>query len=110
VPGPGPPAGRHALAAAWAGWLAEGAATPRWARVAAATAPLLATLPGLLRGRPRALVWTSLVLLLYFTHGVVEAWAGPRRLAALLEVALACLGFTGCALAARAKAQAGRLG
>lgn len=92
-----------ALVAVWAGRLAEGAAAPAWARVAAATAPLLVTLPGLLRARPRALVWVGLVVLVYFTHGVVEAWAGPRRLPALLEIVLACLTFAGCALEARAR-------
>ena len=92
-----------ALVAVWAGRLAEGVATPAWARVAVATAPLLVTLPGLLQARPRALVWASLVVLVYFTHGVVEAWAGPRRLPALLEIVLACLTFAGCALEARAR-------
>lgn len=47
------------------------------------------------RGRANGLFWAAIVSLLYFCHGVMEAWAAPaERVQALAEVAL-CLGLIG---------------
>lgn len=52
-------------------------------------APLLLPLRGLLHGRIRSHLWASFLMLLYFMHGVVEAYANPpQRVPALLEVGL----------------------
>jgi uncharacterized membrane protein len=42
--------------------------------------------------RPGAWTWAGIVALLYFCHGVAEAWATPaERVPALVEVALSVL-------------------
>ncbi len=97
-----------AVVAAWAGWLAEPGQSPRALRLLVGAGPLLLILPGLARGRPRARVIASLLVLAYFTHGVVEAWAGPRHLLGWLELAAASVAFAGCALWQRAAASAAR--
>ncbi len=59
--------------------------------------PLLLTLRGLLHGRTSTHVWTSMLVLLYFMHGIVEAWASPaERWLAVSEVILSIMLFTGC--------------
>ncbi len=51
--------------------------------------PLLLPLRGLLYGKISAHVWTSMLVLLYFIHGVVEAWASPaERWLAVTEILL----------------------
>lgn len=56
-----------------------------------ALAPLLLPLAGVMRLRPRSMTWASYLLLLYFVAGVTEAWSNPpQRLAALVQVVLAC--------------------
>lgn len=58
--------------------------------------PLLLPLRGLLYGRTSAHVWTSMLVLLYFIHGVVEGWASPsERWLAVTEVLLSIMLFTG---------------
>jgi len=57
--------------------------------VVIATLPLLIPLAGLVRGRYRSLIWAGLILLLYFTVGVMEAWSNPpQRVPALVQVSL----------------------
>jgi uncharacterized membrane protein len=54
--------------------------------------PLLVTLPGMLRMSYRGMIWAGLVLLLYFTIGVMELWSNPpQRPAAALQVMLTTL-------------------
>ena len=91
-----------AVVVAWAGWLAPAGGQPAALRAAVLALPLLLPLPGLLRGRRRAHLWAALVTLPYFTHGVVEAWAGSRPALAGLEIAAAVAAFSGCLLALRA--------
>ncbi len=51
--------------------------------------PLLACALGLWRNPRHAAVWIGLVILIYFCHGVTEAWSNPSvRPLALIEVAL----------------------
>ena len=59
--------------------------------------PLLIPLRGLLHGRTKAHVWTSLLVLLYFVHGIVEAWASPsERWLACLEIVFSIILFASC--------------
>ena len=58
----------------------------------AASLPLLIPLFGLLRGNYRSFIWAGLLLMLYFTIGVMEAWSNtPQRLPAMVQVVLPVL-------------------
>lgn len=61
--------------------------------------PLLVPLFGILRGRRYTYQWSSMFILLYFTEGVVRAWAdsGISVTLALIEILL-CLIFFCCAI------------
>ena len=62
--------------------------------------PLLLPLRGVIKRDLYTLQWSSMVILLYFTEGVVRAWsdmAELSRMMALGEVALVCVYFA-CAL------------
>ncbi len=64
--------------------------------------PLLLPLRGLLHGRPYTHAWTCFLVLLYFIHGVVEAYSNPpERLYAGLEIVLSTLLYIGAVLYAR---------
>jgi len=55
-----------------------------------ACVPLLIPLRGFLRGNYRSMIWAGLLLMLYFTIGVMETWSNPnQRLPALVQVMLA---------------------
>ena len=52
--------------------------------------PLLIPLTGLIRGNYRSMIWAGLLLMLYFTIGIMEAWVNPpQRFPAMVQVALA---------------------
>jgi uncharacterized membrane protein len=62
--------------------------------------PLLIPLRGVLKRDIYTLQWSSMVILLYFTEGVVRAWSdtvAASRYMALGEIALVCVYFA-CAL------------
>lgn len=81
-----------ALQLAWHGLLPPPRSALGWTALALAVVPLLAVLPGAWRGRPLPLFWANLLVLLYFCHGVTEAWTDPaQRIPALAEVVLAVL-------------------
>ncbi|HHC71899.1 MAG TPA: DUF2069 domain-containing protein [Thiotrichales bacterium] len=64
--------------------------------------PLLFPLPGILRGRPYTFAWNGFLAMIYFGHGVSEAWTVPEdRALALLEIALSQMMLWGGALYAR---------
>lgn len=64
--------------------------------------PLLLPLRGLLHGRPYTHAWTSFLVLVYFIHGVVEAYSNPaERHYAVLEIIFSVLLYTGAILYAR---------
>jgi uncharacterized membrane protein len=51
--------------------------------------PLLIPLAGLIRGKYRSMIWAGLLLMLYFTIGIMEAWSNPpQRLPALVQIVL----------------------
>src|SRR5665811_541872 len=52
--------------------------------------PLLIPLAGFFRMSYRSMIWAGLLLMLYFTIGVMEMWSNPpQRFAALVQVILA---------------------
>ena len=57
--------------------------------------PLLAPLPGILNGRKYTYQWSSMLIVFYFTEGVVRAIesTGPERLLAIAETLLALIFF-----------------
>jgi uncharacterized membrane protein len=91
-----------ALGLAWELWLAPLRPGGSW--LVLKVLPLLAPLFGLLHGRRRTFQWTPFLALAYVAEGAVRAWseAGPGRLFAGAEIALACVLFGACVLAARA--------
>lgn len=85
----------------WEGWLAPARYAPPGVWLTLKALPLLLPLWSLLRGRPTAFVWASLMLLLYFIEGIVlafqyrhEAWSLHATLPyALLEIVLCTIFF-----------------
>ncbi len=61
-----------ALTLLWEGWLAPSRYPAFW--LVLKLAPLLLLLPGLLRDRPKSFVLAGLLMLFYFSEGVVLAW------------------------------------
>jgi uncharacterized membrane protein len=62
--------------------------------------PLLIPLRGVVKRELYTLQWSSMVILLYFTEGVVRAWADQSDLSRFMawgEIVLSCLYFA-CAL------------
>lgn len=76
----------------WHGFLPVPRSPLGWAALTVAVLPLLVLLPGAWRARPMPLFWANLLCLLYFCHGVSEAWTTPEmRGWAFLEIALSVL-------------------
>ena len=74
----------------WHGLLHPSPALPAALVLAIALLPLCALLPAALHGARRALLVGGIVSLLYFSHGVMEAWSNPaERGLALFEILFA---------------------
>jgi uncharacterized membrane protein len=86
-------AGLILLCFAWEVWLAPLRPGGSW--IALKTLPLLAPLPGVLRGRVYTFRWALLLILAYLAEGVVRAWSdtGASALLAGLEIGLAAAFF-----------------
>ncbi len=83
---------------AWEMWVAP--LRPGGSIVALKAVPLLIPLRGVLKRDIYTLQWSSMVILLYFTEGVVRAWSDTlalSRIMAIGETALVCVYFL-CAL------------
>jgi uncharacterized membrane protein len=79
------------LQIAWHGWLFPPQTMPIWLALAITVVPLLLPLSALRKVR-RALLWTGILSLFYFCHGVAEAWSAPdERAIASLEIVLTLL-------------------
>ena len=64
--------------------------------------PLVFPLRGLLKGNPYTYAWSSFLILIYFSHGVVEAYANPAvRLLAEFEILCSVTFYSGAVLYAR---------
>jgi uncharacterized membrane protein len=79
------------LGLAWELWLAP--LRPGGSLLALKVLPLLAPLFGVLRGKPYTFQWSSMLILAYFTEGVVRAWS-DHGLSAQLALAQALLALT----------------
>lgn len=81
------------LCLAWELWLAPLRPGGSWLLLKAL--PLLAPLRGVLRSRRYTFQWSSMLILAYFTEGVVRAMSerGTSVLLALVEIALALIFF-----------------
>jgi uncharacterized membrane protein len=86
-----------ALCIAWEAWLAP--LRPGGSLLVLKALPLLLAMPGVWRHRLYTLQWASMLILLYFTEGVVRGWseAGLSARLGWLETALAVVFFV-CAL------------
>jgi uncharacterized membrane protein len=86
------------LCVSWEMWLAP--LRPGGSAFALKALPLVAVLPGLLRGRLYTLQWSSMLILAYFAEGIVRGASDPPRVAPLgwIEAVLA-LGYFVCVLA-----------
>lgn len=90
------------LLVAWLGWISPPQGLPIAIALAFMTIPLLFPLRGLLHGRPYTFAWASFLSLIYFIHGVVEAYSTPAdRILAVLEILLSIAFYIGCVLYAR---------
>ncbi len=90
------------LLVTWITWLAPSAYFPVALVLLAMVSPLLLALRGLLHGRPYTHMWASLLALVYFTHGLMEAYVNPaERFYAVTEALLAVGLFSAAVLYAR---------
>lgn len=91
------------LGLAWELWLAPLRPGGSW--LVLKVLPLCIPVAGLLRRRMYTYRWTSLLVWLYFTEGVVRATSvpGPSVPFATLEIVLSLLLFTACALHVRVR-------
>ncbi len=77
------------LTVVWHTWLFPSVYFPTSLVLMVTALPLLLPLRGLLHGRPRSHIWAALLAMLYFTHGVGEAFASPQqRWLGVLEILL----------------------
>ncbi len=89
------------LCLAWELWLAPLRAGG--SSLAFKVLPLLVPLFGVLRGNRYTYQWSSLLILAYFTEGVVRAWSerGASQALAIAEIALSVTFFTAAIFYAR---------
>lgn len=89
------------LALAWELWLAP--LHPQGSWLVLKVLPLLVPLFGILRGKLYTYRWSTLLIWLYFTEGVVRAWSdqGLSSQLAMLELTLAIIFFVSAALFTR---------
>jgi uncharacterized membrane protein len=86
--------GTLALLTAWYSWLAPAKHFPTALVLVVMLVPLLFPLRGLLHGRKYTFAWSCFLALLYFTHGVIEAYSSEQtRYLGLLEVMFTSLWF-----------------
>ena len=89
------------LLIAWHGFIFPAAKQP-WLILGFIIAPLLFPFKGLLNEKPYTYAWTSFVILLYFIHGIVEAWANEtERVFAIIEIYLSVQVYIGAIYYAR---------
>jgi uncharacterized membrane protein len=89
------------LAVAWELWLAPLRPGGSW--LVLKVLPLMLPLFGILRGKVYTYRWSTLLIWLYFTEGVVRAWsdAGLSSRLGVLEIVLSLIYFAAAALYAR---------
>ena len=86
--------GTLVLLMAWYAWLAPSPHFPVSLVLLVLVLPLLLPLRGLLHARRYTFAWSCFLALLYFTHGVMEAYSSvSMRYLGLLEVGLTTTWF-----------------
>ncbi|MGD2055818.1 MAG: DUF2069 domain-containing protein [Gammaproteobacteria bacterium] len=86
--------GTFILLTAWYTVLAPAVHFPVALVLLVLVSPLLFPLRGLLHGRTYTFSWSCFLALLYFTHGIVEAWiSADTRVWGLMEAAFTTLWF-----------------
>ena len=85
--------GLLALCVAWELWLAP--LRPGGSTLALKALPLFFPMRGIMEGRRRTYQWSSMLVLAYFTEGVMRAWAerGMSQDLAALEIAFSFIFF-----------------
>jgi uncharacterized membrane protein len=85
----------------WEAWLAP--VRPGGSLLMLKALPLLLPLFGILRGKVYTYQWTALLVLAYFTEGIVRGWSdrGLSQHLAMVEIALATLLLASCVLYVR---------
>jgi uncharacterized membrane protein len=80
---------------------------PGGSALALKAVPLLLPLFGVLRGKRYTYQWSSMLILAYFTEGVVRAWSerGPGRAMAVAEIVLSLCFFMASVCFARVSAK-----
>ena len=79
----------------WNTWLIDLHHHTLLGSLAIALVPLLLPLRGILQGEWRAYLAAALLSLMYFMHGVTEAFQPGDNLPASLEIAFSLIGFAG---------------
>lgn len=81
------------LGVLWEGALASSKETGTWMTLK--VLPLLFPLMGIIKGRIYTYQWASMLILLYFTEGVVRAWSdqGVSQWLAIIEILLSLIFF-----------------
>lgn len=88
-----------ALVVIWHAWWHPSVYFPTALVLIVTAVPLLLPMRGLLHGRRKSHLLASFLMMLYFMHGVVEAYANPpQRLPALLEIGLSLTVFAAAIL------------
>ena len=84
------------LLTAWFAWLYPPQKAPVALTLLLIVGPLLLPLRGLLHARRYTMSWSCFLALLYFIHGVLEAWhTAPTRTLGMAEVVFTSLWFVG---------------
>ena len=82
------------LLTAWFAWLFPPTRAPVALVLLLVVGPLLLPLRGILHARRYTIAWSCFLALLYFIHGVLEAWhTAPTRIAGIAEVVFTTLWF-----------------
>ncbi len=85
------------LMACWYSLLSPSDSLPNWLPTALLTLPLLPAIPGILRGHRYTYGWAPLLMMLYWSHGIMEGWSVPEdRPMALAELILSLSLFWAC--------------
>lgn len=95
------------LGIAWEGWLAP--LNPSGSLLTLKVLPLLLPLFGILKGKRYTYQWASMLILFYFTEGIVRAWAdeGFSAKLAMMEIVLSFVFFVSTIFYAKLTRKAG---
>ena len=73
-----------------------------WILLVAYILILLIPAPGLFKKQPRVYMWSSYLMLIYFSHAVIESWANDaERVYALIELILSSMYFVAATMCVR---------